>query len=242
MVTDYTVNSRENLNCLTPLKCKLRTDMNILTIFRGNRNSLMEGSSEYMWQRYVNKKCQEAETRQRDLKWPVYYLLWREEHKVQYSHSQDMELFFFVVFLVYAVVQAGINSAKPCVMQSGPSYLYIFWAHNIYLFWQSAVSYNLLWGDNKGFLCPMHVIWIVITAFPEHIGFLLFWSVVLWVFVCLFVCCWLSRVWSEVLTHPKSESNESKHIRKQVAYNLDHLPFSFFCTNLHLYKMNVNNL
>lgn len=157
---------------------------------------------------------------------------------------------------------------SPCVMQSGPSYLYIFWAHNIYLFWQSAVSYNLPWGDNNGFLCPMHVIWIVITAFPEHIVFLLFWSVVLWVFVCLFVClllllfvavvvgcriflfhfvclfvcCCLSRVWSEVLTHPKSESNESKHIRKQVAYNLDNLPFSFFCTNLHLYKMNVNNL
>lgn len=135
MVTDYTVNSRENLNCLTPLKCKLRTDINILTIFRGNRNSLMEGFSEYMWQRYVNKKCQEAETRQRDLKWPVYYLLWREEHKVQYSHSQDMELFFFVVFLVYAVVQAGINSAKSFTLCYAKwSFLSVYFLSTQYIF------------------------------------------------------------------------------------------------------------
>lgn len=63
------------LQLFSSSKCKLRTDAIILPTYRGNRNSLAEGSSEYMRQRCVSKKRQEAQAGQRDLKQATYYLL-----------------------------------------------------------------------------------------------------------------------------------------------------------------------
>lgn len=133
------------------------------------------------------KKCQETDSRKRDLKQNAYYLLWREQPEEECNHSLEEEYIWgFVLFSKYFC--SSLNYLHPglCVAWRiflVVSHLYNFWIHNIHLFWYSGPhSCNLPCG--YWWPLPCACFEIVTTTLPEHsFDFQNYSEVFCWVFL-----------------------------------------------------------